>query len=282
MHPRHLPMLVKPKPWLNYNQGGYIYNKSQYLKHASSHGNVELVFAGLDVLGSTPWQINRKIFDVVLEVWNAGDCFGKLLSAVYEEPEPEKTPEMETDQKARYIYIQCQCQWLVNKANNHSDRCSVNYKIEIARTFQGDTFYLPHNLDFRGRAYPLPPHLNRIGDDLTHGLLLFGEAKPLGERGLRWLKIRMSSLYGYDKATFEERVEFVHKHLDDIFNSAVNPLNLCIRDVNGGRRRMTHGNALPPTWSSRLRSNHLMHMRTSVHSLYIKAGHVMDCSTMPR
>jgi hypothetical protein len=111
-----------------------LHEQQQYLKHASSHGNVELVFAGLDVLGSTPWQINRKIFDVVLEVWNAGDCFGKLLPAVYEEPEPEKTPEMETDQKARYIYIQRQCQWLVNKANNHSDRCSVNYKIEIART----------------------------------------------------------------------------------------------------------------------------------------------------
>jgi len=28
IHPRHLPMLVKPKPWINYNEGGYIYNKS--------------------------------------------------------------------------------------------------------------------------------------------------------------------------------------------------------------------------------------------------------------
>ena len=163
MHPRHLPMLIKPKPWLNYNEGGYLYNKSaylfllrlgcwylrllpgqvmrfkdsqeqqQYLKHASSRGNVELVYAGLDVLGSTPWQINRKIFDVVLEVWNAGYRLGKLPPAVYEQPEPEKTPEMETDQKARSVYIQRQRQWLVGKANNHSDRCSVNYKIEIAR-----------------------------------------------------------------------------------------------------------------------------------------------------
>ncbi|KAI0299035.1 hypothetical protein B0F90DRAFT_1730231 [Multifurca ochricompacta] len=226
MHPRHLPMLVKPKPWLNYNEGGYIYNKNQvmrfkdsqeqqqYLKHASSRGNVELVYAGLDVLGSTPWQ-----------VWNAGYRLGKLPPAVYDEPEPEKTPEMETDQKARSIFIQRQRQWLVSKANNHSDRCNVNYKIEIARAFLGDIFYLPHNLDFRGRAYPLPPHLNHIGDDLSRGLLLFGEAKPLGERGLRWLKIHLSNLYGYDKATFDERVEFVHKHLDDIFDSAVNPLN---------------------------------------------------------
>ena len=85
-----------------------------------------------DVLGSTPWQINRKIFDVVLEVWNAGYRLGKLPPAVHDEPEPEKTPEMETDQKARSVYIQCYRQWLVSKANNHSDRCSVNYKIEIA------------------------------------------------------------------------------------------------------------------------------------------------------
>jgi DNA-directed RNA polymerase, mitochondrial len=108
--------------------------QQQYLKHASSRGNIELVYAGLDVLGSTPWQINRKIFNVLIEVWNAGYRLGKLPPAVYDEPEPEKTAEMETDQKARSIFIQRHRQWLVNKANNHSDRCSVNYKVEIART----------------------------------------------------------------------------------------------------------------------------------------------------
>lgn len=107
--------------------------QQQYLKYASSRGNVELVYAGLDVLGSTPWQINRKIFDVVLEVWNAGYRLGKLPPAVHDEPEPEKTSEMETDQKARSLFIQRYRKWLVSKANNHSDRCSVNYKIEIAR-----------------------------------------------------------------------------------------------------------------------------------------------------
>jgi len=107
--------------------------QQQYLKHASSRGNVELVYAGLDVLGSTPWQINRKIFDVVIDVWNAGYRLGKLPPAVYDEPEPEKTPEMEIDLKARSVYIQRQREWLGNKANNHSERCNVNYKIEIAR-----------------------------------------------------------------------------------------------------------------------------------------------------
>jgi DNA-directed RNA polymerase, mitochondrial len=31
MHPRHLPMLVNPKPWLSYNDGGYFYNKSEHI-----------------------------------------------------------------------------------------------------------------------------------------------------------------------------------------------------------------------------------------------------------
>lgn len=90
--------------------------------------------------------------------------------------------------------------------------------------FLHDTFYLPHNVDFRGRAYPLPPHLNHIGDDLSRGLLKFAEAKPLKESGLRWLKIHLANLYGYDKGTFDERVNFVHEHLEDVYDSAERPL----------------------------------------------------------
>ncbi|KAF8637123.1 hypothetical protein AX17_003027 [Amanita inopinata Kibby_2008] len=237
IHPRHLPMLVKPKQWIGPDQGGYIYNQTyamrfkesveqlSYLKHASELGNVELVYAGLDVLGSTPWRINRKVFDVVLQVWNSGERMGKLPPAAYDQPEPEAPENHETDLKARSIYLQRMKGYNQRKANNHSDRCSVNYKIEIARAFLADSFYFPHNLDFRGRAYPIPPHLNHIGDDLSRGLLTFAETKPLGERGLRWLKIHLANLYGFDKANFDERVQFVEEHLDDVHDSAIKPLD---------------------------------------------------------
>ncbi|KAK2465507.1 hypothetical protein APHAL10511_002399 [Amanita phalloides] len=236
IHPRHLPMLVKPKAWVAPDQGGYIYNKTHamrfkesieqlsYLKHASELGNVELVYAGLDVLGATPWKINRRVFDIVLQVWNSGERMGKLPPAIYDEPEPEAPENFETDLKARSVYLQRIKAYNQGKANNHSDRCSVNYKIEIARAFLGDEFYFPHNLDFRGRAYPVPPHLNHIGDDLSRGLLTFAEEKPLGERGLRWLKIHLANLYGFDKANFNERVAFVDEHLEDIYESATKPL----------------------------------------------------------
>ncbi|KAI0798166.1 DNA/RNA polymerase [Abortiporus biennis] len=236
LHPRHLPMLVKPKPWLSHDQGGYLYNKtsvmrykdsqeqSSYLRQAAEQGSVELIFAGLDVLGTTPWKINKDVFDVVLEVWNSGEGLAKVPPAVFDSPEPPRPANADSDPAAKANYQRQMAEWVHAKANLHSDRCSINYKIEIARTFLGDTIYMPHNVDFRGRAYPIPPHLNHIGNDLSRGLLKFGESKPLGERGLRWLKIHLANLYGFDKADFEERVTFVHDHLDDIYDSATNPL----------------------------------------------------------
>jgi DNA-directed RNA polymerase len=55
---------------------------------------------------------------------------------------------------------------------------------------------------------------------------MFGEAKPLGERGLRWLKIHLSNLAGCDKASFDERVSFVDQHLREIYDSAERPLEV--------------------------------------------------------
>ncbi|KAJ7088569.1 DNA/RNA polymerase [Mycena crocata] len=236
MHPRHLPMLIKPKPWINFDEGGYLtlrthvmrfkesVEQRSYLKQASEQGNIELVYAGLDVLGSTPWRINKRIFDVVLKVWNDGIRLGKMPPEVYDEPEPEAPPEYEIDLSQRNVYLTRLRAYNQAKAANHSDRCSVNYKIEISRSFLNDVFYLPHNVDFRGRAYPIPPHLNHIGDDLSRGLLIFADKKPLGERGFRWLKIHLSNLYGFDKANFDERAAFTEEHMDDVYDSVLNPL----------------------------------------------------------
>jgi len=107
--------------------------QQSYIKHASEQGNLELVYAGLDVLGSTPWQVNRKVFDVVLNVWNSGERVCKIPPAVFDLPEPQKPENYESDPKARLVYLTRQKVWAEGRASNHSDRCSVNYKIEIAR-----------------------------------------------------------------------------------------------------------------------------------------------------
>jgi DNA-directed RNA polymerase, mitochondrial len=111
-----------------------------YLSHADKLGNLELVYAGLDVLGSTPWKINRTVFDTVLKVWNSGERLGKIPPAVYDGVEPTK-PEEGADPQVRSHYLQKQKAYIQNKAANHSDRCSVNYKIEIARSVSNNILF---------------------------------------------------------------------------------------------------------------------------------------------
>lgn len=92
--------------------------------------------------------------------------------------------------------------------------------------FLFEKFYFPHNVDFRGRAYPIPPNLNHIGDDLSRGLLMFSEGKELGESGLMWLKIHCANLAGFDKASFTERVKYIENNIEEVKDSAEDPLGV--------------------------------------------------------
>ncbi|GJN93218.1 hypothetical protein Rhopal_006265-T1 [Rhodotorula paludigena] len=239
LHPRFLPMLVKPKPWLSWNSGSYLLHTTQmmrikdsdeqlrYLQQASDNDRLDTIFNGLDALGSVQWKINRNVFDVVSQVWNSGESIADIpAKEAFAEPVKAEVPEnVAKDPRARDNFRHRVRQALQARRSAHSTRCDLNYKLEIARAFLDEKFYFPHNLDFRGRAYPIPPNLSHIGDDMCRGLLSFGEAKPLGERGLRWLKIHLANLTGFDKASFDEREAFAMEHLDDVFDSADKPLD---------------------------------------------------------
>lgn len=119
-----------------------------YLRQASEQGRLELIYAGLDVLGSTPWRINKEIFDVVLHMWNSGERFLKIPPIVYEQPEPVPPPDYESNARAKTVYMQQVREWAFAKANCHSERCSVNYKLEIARAVSPVLLSLVSRSDF--------------------------------------------------------------------------------------------------------------------------------------
>ena len=233
---KHLPMLVRPKPWTALRNGGFLEHPStairltddvesrRYANIASSNGDMDQIFAGLDVLAETPWRINNDVFKVMVDAWNTGEKMAKLApenpSVTYP---PEPAPDADPKIRARWYYNVRDAE--NQKMGQKAVRCFQNFQIEVARAYLNKTFYMPHNLDFRGRAYPMVPFLNHMGADPCRGLLVFAQGKELGENGLQWLKIHLASLYGYDKATFEERCKFTQDHLPDIYDSAANPLN---------------------------------------------------------
>jgi len=234
---KHLPMVVEPRPWKSIDEGGFLTSfvqavrmkhgdiqQRQYARAATEKGDMEQVFSGLDVLAKTPWQINRGVFDVMLEAWNSGEAIANLA--------PEKPnivyptePEASDDPMARKRWMKEMKMAENAKSGLHSQRCFQNFQLEIARSFLHQTFYFPHNVDFRGRAYPIPPYFNHMGADNSRGLLMFATGKELGAVGLTWLKVHVSNVYGFDKANFQEREDFSMEHLTDIYDSATNPLN---------------------------------------------------------
>ncbi|KAI0014401.1 DNA/RNA polymerase [Xylariaceae sp. FL0662B] len=233
---RHLPMLVEPEPWSKFDKGGFLQypghliriknaEKDQriYAEAALKRGDMEQIIGGLDVLGRTGWQINKPVFNVMLEAWNSGQSIANIPELNPQIPVPPE-PELSDDPMRRREWLQSVKRVENEKSALHSERCYMNLQLEIARAFKDQTFYFPHNMDFRGRAYPIPTYLNHMGADHVRGLLRFAKGKKLGTNGIRWLKVHLANVFGYDKASLKERETFATDHMSDIVDSATNPL----------------------------------------------------------
>uniref|UniRef100_A0A5B7BD76 DNA-directed RNA polymerase n=1 Tax=Davidia involucrata TaxID=16924 RepID=A0A5B7BD76_DAVIN len=232
----YVPMLVPPKKWKGYDKGGYLFLPSYLMR---THGSrqqqdavksvpvkqMQKVYKALDTLGNTKWRINRRVLSVVESIWAGGGNIAGLVDR-------EDIPIPERPHTEDLLEIK-KWKWSVGKTKKinqerHSQRCDTELKLSVARKMKDEEgFYYPHNLDFRGRAYPMHPHLNHLSSDLCRGVLEFAEGRPLGKSGLHWLKIHLANLYagGVGKLSYDGRLAFVDNHLDDVFDSAHNPLN---------------------------------------------------------
>ena len=233
---KRLPMIAEPRPWTGYDEGGYFSDRvtivrqktidnvqRSYTLAAIARGDMDQVFAGLDVLGKTAWKINQDVLRIQLQAWGTGEAIANFAP---ENPEVVYPPEPPKDAGRFDLFTYRKAKEGIENERNgfHSQRCFQNFQLEIARAYRDQTIYFPHNVDFRGRAYPIPPYLNHMGADNTRGLLMFAQGKELGEHGLRWLKVHLANVFGYDKASLQEREEFTMEHLPDIRDAVMNPL----------------------------------------------------------
>lgn len=244
LSPRLLPMVVPPRPWKSARLGGYLSVPSSILRTKGSHKQAEavaqadmpLVYESLNLMGKVRWRLNERMFKVVKKLWDLGGGVADMPCRkdipLLEEP-PVSNHDLETEEgrASRAAEIQAWKKWTktmaqIQQANAdmHSLRCDLELKLAQAEALMGKIIYFPFNLDFRGRSYPIPPHLNHLGSDLARGLLLFGDAKPLGERGLYWLYAHLAAQFGVDKVSFDDRVAWSKARIDLIRASANDPL----------------------------------------------------------
>lgn len=242
LQPLFLPMVCPPKEWTSILEGGYISpylkknkliknNSREYLKQLET-AKMPIVYEAINHLQATEWQVNKRVLDVVLELWEEGRAVAELPDREDEPlipyPYPEKTKEdAKTPEEIEVIKKWKRETYEIHKRNvqKRSVRILVSQILRIANQFKDyEKIYFPHQMDFRGRLYPIPVLLQPQGTDLAKGLLHFAEGKPIDDKSVRWLQIHGANMFGYDKENYNKRINWIEDRTDEIKSYAQNPL----------------------------------------------------------
>jgi DNA-directed RNA polymerase len=229
MQPIHRPMVVPPRPWTAIDTGCYYEQRSAHavklvrtfnkdhrklVKQAIADGQMDYVLKAVNTVQSTAWSINHDIYALVQWAFDAGvDGLGlpsNNLMAIPPRMDKDAWDAMTPrDRKGHRI----------NMAGIHernrgtvSDQAVLLRDLETAKELTAyHSFWLPHNLDFRGRVYPVP-HFNQQRQDHIKAMFQFSDGQPLGEYGAAWLSIHLANCGDFEKVSkksFDARQQWV-------------------------------------------------------------------------
>lgn len=235
LEPIHMPMVIRPRRWRTPFRGGYLTKRpgGKLVKQWNRQYQDELRFVdmeptyrALNTIQDTPWRINRRVLEVMEAVWDGGGSLGGLPRRD-DLPLPPRPDDIDEDDTALRRWKADAAQVHQRNAEALSKRLALSQRLWVARKFvEEEAIYFPHELDFRGRVYPTPTGgPTPQGDDAAKALLEFSAGLPLTEVGAWWLAVHIANLFGVDKVTFEERVQWVWDNTPSILDSAQQPLD---------------------------------------------------------
>ncbi|CAI4221260.1 unnamed protein product [Auanema sp. JU1783] len=248
---------VPPKPWYDGAVGGPQYTREcQIIRPILEFKKVNImremtsrlersqarpVFDALNQLGSTPWRINKDMLSVLCEVFEMSknptkkELFETLSVPLHADTVSvpriqdfiQEGSENEEGVKEKWRAYYAAKRLAEKTKNEHNSLWYwMKYRVVLAKHFQDKVLYFPHNMDFRGRVYPISPYLNHMGDDVNRCILKFAAGRPLGPNGLSWLKLHCINLTGkLKRKSISERLQAAEEEMEAILDSANNPLD---------------------------------------------------------
>lgn len=250
-----MPMLVPPLPWVSHNTGAYYIQESLLVKNPEAAqaendallsslppGGLNPVLDSINQLSSVPWIVNKPVLELACKLF-LDQSDKQLLSKTDLPLHPDQLlpPTLPdglhdviagrarlTDSQAEEYrnYIHQRSLHTQIKSETFSLWCSALYRLSLANHFQDNILWFPHNIDFRGRCYPLPSQLNHMGADMARSLLVFAKGKKLGKHGFTWLKLHCINLTGTMKReSVAARLDYADSIMPKILQSATSPLD---------------------------------------------------------
>ena len=206
------PMLIPPRNWHALQDGGYYLNDltrcHQFIRrsnHASIQGEIPYQF--INKIQQVSYKLNPFIVEVAKKLEERGISVGKFRPIIQYEI-PPKPPEEASKDTWREWRRQAA---IIHTARKNETRkaCRTKMTMEIVREFEDKVYYIPWSFDYRGRVYPIPNLLTPQDTDFGKSLILFNEGTKITPKGLEWIKFQLATTYGLDKATMQERLEWV-------------------------------------------------------------------------
>jgi DNA-directed RNA polymerase len=187
-------------------------------------------YACLNALQETEWRINRKVLEVIRNLWDNGQEWGKLPAKddIPLPPYPfEKGKEEMTEDEREEFRNWSRKRNLVYSENNRS----VSKRIQVERTLQVaeqyakyDKFYYVWQNDFRSRKYASSTFLSPQSADWSKAMLEFGYPMAINNwEDARWLCIHGANLYGNDKISLNDREQWAWNYSDEAHRIVENP-----------------------------------------------------------
>lgn len=233
------PTIISPKKWDNLSHGGYygamakrlhfmrishIVGKTKVVKsYIKKIRDVDLskIYKAVNAIQETPYRINKDMYKVIEAIINQGGGLAGIANMEPHEPEPtRKFKETKQEYGKRFH------EWLEIELSRRSKAIRALRLFRYAKDFKEyDKIYFPCNIDFRGRIYPIPL-FNHQGDDFMKSLIMYSNPVPLTDsQDIELLYWQGANLWGNDKVSHSEQVEWVKTHHSNIVDSATHPLD---------------------------------------------------------
>jgi DNA-directed RNA polymerase len=248
MAPTFAPCVIPPRNWTSPTVGGFhipeisqtlplIKGRRSQVRRLTQKQMPE-VYEAVNTLQAVEWQISDDVWKVAQQVLASGLALGVPSREPLEFPDSPVDPAYEGVSGKQLKEMMTTEEWdtFVSWKRDTTQLHTMENKrksdfIKVSRVLAAATQYQPfekihfvYTLDFRGRVYCKSDSVSPQGDDFQKGMLRFANGKPLGKRGYHWLAVQGAGVYGNDKCTFEERVEFIESIEDDIRDIATDPM----------------------------------------------------------
>lgn len=243
LHPAFAPTVIAPAPWADYTEGGYYspavrgrlpFVRCHTKEHVTCMRNAKIgsVYQAATLIQSTPWEINTDVHDVLKEVWRKNLRIGMPPSEPYVVPpapveRSKKRDEMDEQEREDFRNWCMQASAIYTLEKERVSKCyQIVQVLRLAEEYRKyGILYFPIHADFRSRLYAACTGLSPQGGDFSKGLLRFHKGKPLGKAGVRWFLLHGAGKYGYDKLSFDDRIQAIIDREREILDTAADPLS---------------------------------------------------------